>query len=483
MSTIASEIAEAVNDVGDWVWGLIQGNFNEQQTISQLLVDAVIGMIPIVGDVTAVRDLIAVVLKLIEHPEKREEVMEWVTLVVLCFALIPVAGGVIKGVGKLVMRAGKNAAEHPKLVKAIIEVINRFGHGNAVTWFKKLELTQYTAQIKGKFAELLFRLDGVLHGVARKFDWVLPDTMLQRMQQLRDGIAALRKLADRMIPQAIKDLSERLKLLQKQLYEGEWVPVPSSLKSSSREAEARIVETLKDPRDTPMWKTMPFPPTPKEDYVHKLGWPDLDKIKNGDVIPTFSGPIKPLDLKEGTKIYRVLTTGKPGDNAGLFWILEKDLPKSGPEWRKTFAVLDDWNTDGTIIEMTVPVGGLRAWSGKVASQIDNTATSATKGQYLEGGANQLVVDWWGFPDKQFVEAFKKVAHDGKPVVLHGEHVTATVVARDTNWTGLMGINVPSKQADALRLGAHEAASKHGTTAHTLRGAVKASRPDDEADKK
>jgi hypothetical protein len=44
-------------EVGDWVWGTVQGAFNEKATLSQIIVDAVIGMIPLVGDVTAVRDL------------------------------------------------------------------------------------------------------------------------------------------------------------------------------------------------------------------------------------------------------------------------------------------------------------------------------------------------------------------------------------------------------------------------------------------
>jgi hypothetical protein len=58
-------------DVGDWTWGTVQGAFNEKASFSQILVDAVIGMIPLVGDGTAVRDLIAVVMGLINDPKKR----------------------------------------------------------------------------------------------------------------------------------------------------------------------------------------------------------------------------------------------------------------------------------------------------------------------------------------------------------------------------------------------------------------------------
>ncbi|QGJ67536.1 hypothetical protein FDU21_09995 [Xanthomonas oryzae pv. oryzae] len=56
------------------------------------------------------RDIIAVVIRLIDDPDARESVWEWVLLVVLVFALIPVVG-VIKGVGRILCKVFKAAAE------------------------------------------------------------------------------------------------------------------------------------------------------------------------------------------------------------------------------------------------------------------------------------------------------------------------------------------------------------------------------------
>jgi hypothetical protein len=50
-------------DASEWLWGTMQGAFNEKQTTSQIIVDAVVGMIPLVGDVTAARDLVAVSIR------------------------------------------------------------------------------------------------------------------------------------------------------------------------------------------------------------------------------------------------------------------------------------------------------------------------------------------------------------------------------------------------------------------------------------
>jgi hypothetical protein len=161
MST-ADEIEAIVVEVGEWLWGTVQGGFNEKQSISQIIVDAVIGMIPIVGDVTAARDLVAVILRMIEEPEKREDKLEWVTLVLLLFALIPVAGGAIKGVGKLVLKAAANGSDAAKVMVEVVKVLNFAGHyGDAVKFFKALNFEAHTADILGQWRKLTQRLDDV----------------------------------------------------------------------------------------------------------------------------------------------------------------------------------------------------------------------------------------------------------------------------------------------------------------------------------
>jgi hypothetical protein len=455
-----SAIAEAVGDVGDWVWGLIQGNFNEQQTISQLLVDAIIGMIPVVGDVTAVRDLVAVIIRLVEHPDKRDDVMEWVELVIGCFALIPVAGGVIKGVGKLLLRVGKNAGDHHKIFKAIIELINRFGQGDAVAWFKKLDLNHYAGEVKAKFAELIGRVDGVLASVRKKLGLVLSDEMVARIDTIRKALADLKARGEKMIPRAIKDLHTRLETLQKQIHQGDWESIPSSLKSSTREPEARLVDTIK-PADRAFTKNnMPHPPTRKGMYQHADGWPDLRKPPFKDfAIQSFSGKITARKLKAGTRIRRVIPPGDKGKNAGLYWMLLEDFPKSGEAWRKDFAVLERWSGNGAYVEYVVPKGGLRVWEGKVSSQIDTNPKSKTFGQYLPGGATQLLID------------FKQ---PGNEVMLHVVSKKEQVL---THWTGMSDINVPRREATTQSLGAHEVAEKVGN-AQTIYTAVNPTPPDD-----
>lgn len=427
-----------VTDAGDWLWGLVQGGFNEQQTVSQIIVDAIIGMIPVVGDVTAARDLLAVVIRLADQPEKREDPMQWVELVICIFALIPVAGGAIKGVGRLLTRVGREAAEHPRILREAVELLNRFGNGNSVQWLRSLDLTRYTGDLQRHFRDLTARIQRTIDAVLRRTRWVIPDSMKARLLQLRAAMQQLAALGERMIPTAVRDLNERLKLIQRHMYEGTYHEIPSSLRSSSREFERGLIRNrrLPDPGE------LPFPESSLSHYTHDLDWPDLSTgyhaRDNYVAIRSFSGPIRKETIKS-RKIYRVIEDG--GTKPGLYWTLEK--PPNGRHWRDEFAVLESWNKDGYYIEYDVPEEGLRVWMGTVASQVERDASKATYGQVLRGGETQLFIDFRHPYNQRFAQAVEDL-----PLI-------------PTNWNDHLGVNVPSDETRAILLGQNERAERVG----------------------
>ncbi|WP_234305996.1 hypothetical protein [Ralstonia pickettii] len=210
-------------DVADWTWGMVQGAFNEKATFSQILVDAVIGMIPLVGDGTAVRDLIAVIMGLINDPKKRDEIFEWILLVVLVFALIPVIGGVVKGVGRILIKVFKEAAlltgaaRAAKLMEGAQEIIaflNRIGVKNAEQWLLKLRFAEYQAKVMDRFGALMDVLDIALQLIKAKAGSMIPASLAQRIDALRNGLAVIKAKGSEMIPKAIKELDQELRELQ-----------------------------------------------------------------------------------------------------------------------------------------------------------------------------------------------------------------------------------------------------------------------------
>lgn len=379
-------------DASDWLWGTAQGAFNEKQTTSQIIVDAVIGMIPLVGDATAARDLIAVSTRLADDPKKREEVMEWMLLVVLLFALIPVVGGVIKGVGRLLLKVGKNAAEAAPVLHEIVSFLNRIGHGNAVQWIKALDLMPYQGQITTKFGALMDQLVAALHAILNRAGLLMSASMRSSAQAWITKFGQLKALGSKMIPQALKALNDRLKLVQRAVYQAEWHTVTTGTKNITREAEARLVERA--PRALPRTRKG-FPNNTLADYHHVEGWPDL---RNGakfddslrmyrcETIEAFSGAMRAVELKPGQTLFRVLNPNK-NYKASPWWTMK--MPETAEEWRELLAVLDKFNINGFFVKYTIPEGTtLKAWAGKAAEQFDKGA-----GQYLGGGGEQLFVEF------------------------------------------------------------------------------------------
>ena len=459
MST-ADEVEAIVVEVGEWLWGTVQGGFNEKQSISQIIVDAVIGMIPIVGDVTAARDLVAVILRMIEEPEKREDKLEWVTLVLLLFALIPVAGGAIKGVGKLVLKAAENGSDAAKVMVEVVKVLNFAGHyGDAVKFFKALNFEAHTADILGQWRKLTQRLDDVSDVILKKWHALIPGGMITRIEQLQAGVRKLKEVGERMIPDALKELNAKLKAVQAHLYQGEWHEIGGAMKSATREAEAKLVTTTTSGSPTKVWEVTnaPFPASTRANFEAVKGWPDLtkppwtDPAKGGDwAIKSFSGEIKAVKLPKGTKIRRVVTS--TSDTDGLFWTYA--LPKDGETWRKECAVLESWSGNGFFVELEVPEGGLFVWEGKIASQMENDFTKPTVGQFLPGGETQLLIN------------FRMPEHAA------AQKAAKALPRKPTHWVGHMGVNVPKTSVTVQHLGSYEVTPKRtGTAAATgARGA-------------
>lgn len=406
-------------ETGQWIWGTLQGAFNEKQTISQIIVDAVIGMIPLVGDVTAVRDLIAVSIGLAKDPKKRESATEWMFLVILLFALIPVIGGVIKGVGRLALRVTANTAVNVETLGMVIKFLNRMGEGDAVKWLKNLKVTQHKEELVEKMRDfcnaMITTIDQILKARVGK---MLPEKWQADLIQVRDGFAALRPLASKMIPQALKELDAKLRVLQALVYKGDVVSIVTGKGEVQvrREAEAYLIER---PLVEAQKQGIRFPSIHAEEWhkerlqdkYSKPGYPDILRWKGespaffkGEKIYTdiasFSGEITAKSARDmaGSTIFRAF--GNPTDlapkgsrAAGGFWGYQK-VPGNADEWRQLSAVLDEWNGNGFLVVLHLPedlatrMPGTNAWHGKIAEQFGKEVPA----QYLRGGGEQVIIN-------------------------------------------------------------------------------------------
>lgn len=452
-------------ETGQWIWGTLQGAFNEKQTISQIIVDAVIGMIPLVGDVTAVRDLIAVSIGLAKEPKKRESVSEWVFLVILLFALIPVIGGVIKGVGRLALRVTKEAAENVETLNDVIKFLNRVGEGDAVKWLNKLNVVEYQAQLIEKMSDFCSTMITAINQILKaRIGRMLPEKWQADLLRVRDGFAALQPLASKMIPQALKELDAKLRVLQALVYKGgvHTVATGAGRVDVRREAEAYLIE--RPLREAPKQGTR-FPSLHAEKFhegrlrlkYSKAGYPDLFSRLPGKSpafgikpvyanIASFSGEITAKSAREmaGSTIYRAF--GNPTDlapsgswAAGGFWGYQT-VPGSAEEWRKLSAVLDEWNGNGFLVVLHLPedlatrMPGSNAWHGKIAEQFGQKRTN----QYLEGGGEQVIINLNEMLKKELNRIGEQVKATGKPASVEINGVKAEFYP--THWKDVEGVH-------------------------------------------
>lgn len=456
-------------ETGQWIWGTLQGAFNEKQTISQIIVDAVIGMIPLVGDVTAVRDLIAVSIGLAKEPKKRESVSEWVFLVILLFALIPVIGGVIKGVGRLALRVTKEAAENVETLNDVIKFLNRVGEGDAVKWLNRLNVVEYQAQLIEKMSDFCSTMITAINQILKaRIGRMLPEKWQADLLRVRDGFAALQPLASKMIPQALKELDAKLRVLQALVYKGgvHAVATGAGRVDVRREAEAYLIE--RPLREAPKQGTR-FPSIHAEkDHIDtlsrkytKTGYPDLfarrpekspafgDSLVYAN-IASFSGEITAKSAREmaGSTIYRAF--GNPTDlapngswAAGGFWGYQK-VPGGAEEWRKLSAVLDEWNGNGFLVVLHLPgdlvarMPGTNAWHGMIAEQFGEKRSA----QYLEGGGEQVIINLDEMLKKELNRIGEQVKATRQSASVEINGVKAEFYP--TNWQDANGIHGYSK---------------------------------------
>ncbi|MDY7578246.1 hypothetical protein RGU70_07925 [Herbaspirillum sp. RTI4] len=425
--------------VGEWIWGTAKGAFNEKQTLAQIMTDAGISMIPVLGDVTAVRDLFAISIGLVNHAEKRARVMEWVLLVIFLFALIPVLGGVIKGVGRIALRVTPEAAQDSKALSGIADEIvaflNNIGRKDERSWIKNLNLLRYEKEILKKFQIFCDTVILILTRYSLHFHAVLPSSMVARMEQLSNGFKQLKELGGKMLPQALRELHEKLAVLQKLIHNGGVLPidkaptiaVQTGQKTVTYVEEARLRETtaLKIVRDTKYPQNFASADPLHADeikkvYEYQVGYPNLvsKPTEVGEIsfypqIASASGPIK-NEMLSGETLFRAFgEKGRVGsvpvsesEAIGVYWG-RGPSPTTAEEWRKFYAVIDEWNLNGWLTLVRIPPGAkVPACTSTVSEQYGKSLS----GQFLEGGGKQAVIT--AFFEKEMVALAKRLQAEG-----------------------------------------------------------------------
>jgi hypothetical protein len=488
-TAILDRVWEGAGDTWAWLRGVVLGEWEDNRSTSQIVTDALAGFVPGIGSIITLRDLIAVIVRLAKHPDKREEVEEWILLVAMLLPLIiTIAGAAVAGVGALVgaelggfLRAValfvvKNGGV---ALKALVEFLQGHGYGNAVEALRQVKFAAYRDGLVKGLNQQLDKLGELARGLQARLRSLGPESLpawlpgrdaaiaaIRQCDEFVRQLDSLRRKAVEMIPKALIEMDRRLGAL----LAGNVKAATQVTHTVATGVEAPVAVRVVPDQRTPGMGRNPEPPEPgntrrvrerrlaqfyvqknrqeyrfvnskgipvgakpfhegktvvehprltdedwaKHEGAAKNGYPDLTKPgrsgKATSEYSTFSN-LRKADLQPGEKIVRVVAhDAKPYSDSGSYWT--RTLPEDGRQFRSGTAVKEDWNKDGSYVEMTVPPKGhpvwkelgqdpanpsLKGWEGTAAAQryeyVDpKTGKIVKEDAYLPGGDPQLFLD-------------------------------------------------------------------------------------------
>jgi len=404
--------------LGEWIWGALQGDFNNERSTGQIGFDMVVSLIPIVDTLCDVRDLCANIRQYRKDPSNKIVLFFMATTAT---GFVPELGTVVKSSLRLVWVYLKPLIKHAdditntsKLVAAanracdaaLPKITEYLQHNRVAKWAthgKLPDVYKFVAKIireaadkisPAKLKSLLDEKISDLKALLQKIRPIVPSTIRESIDDLLTFIDKNRRAITNAVQEFTQPVRTVLKVLAKRLDDQAWRAqtyrtnrgwiAPISESGSAKLINAKPPKWVKK-----LPKTMSFPPLKMEaDEIKALmkEHPDHPPVEDW-LVSTFSskGGIRADAIIGPAKIYRIVDPSNEG--AGIFWISEAEFKaiKNRDEWRSKFAVKPEWNQNGWVVEYEVKAGEtLPVWRGPAASQ-------ELKGTdyYLEGAANKL----------------------------------------------------------------------------------------------
>jgi hypothetical protein len=427
----------------DWLKSVFFGEFADHRPLSAVVTDMLVSFVPGVVIVTSARDAVAVIVRLANHPEKREELMEWMLLsaclIVIALPLVMAAAGaaamgvgaVAGGIAGTELGAALRAVmlmlikEASKLVE-LVRFLQKFIKGDILKFLRAIQFVKYEkalvqalSKVSGKLLEIVKALRTHLESL-RYFDTV--KATIAKLAEWEKRFYNLQQEALKKIPQALTEFDARLAKVLAQTAPKEAHTVAAGVQADKTVAAVPAQQRV---LDTP-GKVLPK----VEDKVPKGSATTVAKKRSKSVAsgkPTTSpkappkaspDPIKPPDAGANTKKQAVVDAAvvadreritqlsneareaeKKGDKALAAAkieeardILEPYLPKkAGDSWAPVIERLD----------VSSPKDGAVFWSGtsyqaKMTGQQDAARAFAEKigGVTLETTPGGRIIDGW-----------------------------------------------------------------------------------------
>ena len=148
-----------------WVWGVLQGDFNEDPSTSQIIANGILTAIPGLDQIGDARDLAAAAYKL-AWEQRYDEIGPWIDLFLTAIGLIPSLGSALKGVVRLLLKTPASAT-----LRAVRQLLGPWADilREIVQHFPRYadDAARQAKQIASSVASEVARVADVLRGLLR----------------------------------------------------------------------------------------------------------------------------------------------------------------------------------------------------------------------------------------------------------------------------------------------------------------------------
>lgn len=428
----------------NWLNSVILGEFADNRPLSSVVADMLVSFVPGVVIVTSARDAVAVILRLARHPEKRDDLMEWVLLsaclIVIALPLaMAAAGAAAFGVGAAVggiagseLGAALRAVmlllikEASKLVE-LVRFLQKFIKGDVLKFLRAVKFAQYEKalieamnQMTGKLLEIVRALRTHLESL-KYFDTV--KATIANLVAWENRFYKLQQDALKQMPRALAELDARLAKVLAQTAPKEAHTVASGIQADKTVAVLPAKQRVRDspskviPRAEGKSSNASNIVKSKKNSVSK----PKDKLKASPAttLKDKPDPVKPPDEGANAKKQAVADAAAAADRERITQLSKeaRDAEKTGNSElakKKIKAAQDilrpylpaknsngSWDEVVKRLDVSSPKDGAVFWSGtayqaKIAGQPDAARVFAEKigGVTLETTPGGRIIDGW-----------------------------------------------------------------------------------------
>jgi hypothetical protein len=248
----------AVGGLG-WLKSVLFGEFVDNRPLSAMVADMLVSFVPGVVIVTSARDAVAVIVRLAQHPEKREDTLEWIVLaacmITLALPLAMAAGGAVAaGVGAVV--GGIAGSELGAALRAVmlllikeaaklgdvVRFLQKFIKGDLIAFLRAIKFATYEKALLMAFDKTARKLIDICQGLRAHLERLRYFDDAQRaiaaLTEWERRFYAVQAAAIKQLPIALAELDARLaKLVGQVAPRDSHIAVPAVKAESPKKAE------------------------------------------------------------------------------------------------------------------------------------------------------------------------------------------------------------------------------------------------------